>query len=97
MSQDQIQQLIADANSGNYSRRDLLQRAAAMGLSLPAAVALFAGARPLSAFAQDASPAAGATNPLGVDPAAPLDVVIFKGGLGDEYAIYVNDNMYKEL
>ena len=97
MSQDPIQQLIADANSGNYSRRQLLERAANLGLTFPAAVALFTGARPLSAFAQDASPAPGATNPLGVDPAAPLDVVIFKGGLGDEYAIYVNDNMYKAL
>ncbi len=94
--QDQIRQLMADANSGQHSRRALLQRAAAMGLSFPAAVALFTGARPLSAFAQ-ASPAAGATNPLGVDPAAPLDVVIFKGGFGDNYAINVNDNLYGAL
>lgn len=33
-------------------------------------------------------------NPLGVDPTAPLDVVIFKGGYSDEYAIFVNDNMF---
>src|SRR5690348_16677130 len=96
-TQDQIQQLIADANSGQYNRRDLLRRAAAMGLSFPAAVALFTGAMPLSALAQDASPAAGATNPLGVDPAAPLDVVIFKGGFGDDYAINVNQNLYNKL
>ena len=63
MTDRQIHQLIADAKSGNHSRRALLQRAAAMGLSFPAAVALFTGARPLSAFAQDATPAAGATNP----------------------------------
>ncbi|MDP9363665.1 MAG: N-acetylglucosamine/diacetylchitobiose ABC transporter substrate-binding protein, partial [Chloroflexota bacterium] len=46
-----------------------------------------------------ASPAAGdpSLNPLGVDPNAPLDVVIFKGGYGDEYALYVNDQMYKRL
>ena len=97
MSQDQIQQLMRDARSGSHSRRALLQRAAAMGLSFPAAVALFTGARPLSAFAQDASPAAGATNPLGIDPTAPLDVVIFKGGLGDDYAINVNENIYGKL
>jgi N-acetylglucosamine transport system substrate-binding protein len=96
-TQDQIQRLIHDANSGNYSRRQLLQRAAAMGLSFSAAVTLFTGAIPLSAYAQDASPAPGATNPLGVDPAAPLDVVIFDGGLGDEYAINVNDNLYGKL
>jgi N-acetylglucosamine transport system substrate-binding protein len=95
--QDEIRKLLADAESGNHSRRDLLRRAAAMGLSFPAAVALFTGARPLSAFAQDASPAPGATNPLGVDPAAPLDVVIFKGGFGDNYAINVNDNLYGKL
>jgi N-acetylglucosamine transport system substrate-binding protein len=36
-------------------------------------------------------------NPLGVDPNAPLDIVIFKGGYGDDYAIYVRDQMYKRL
>ena len=97
MAHDPIQQLLVDAQSGHHSRRDLLRRAAALGLSFPAAVALFTGARPLSAFAQDASPAPGATNPLGVDPNAPLDVVIFKGGFGDNYAINVNDNLYKKL
>jgi N-acetylglucosamine transport system substrate-binding protein len=96
VTQDPIQQLIADANSGNYSRRQLLERAAKLGVSFPAAVALFTGARPLSAFAQG-TPAAGATNPLGVDPAAPLDVVIFDGGLGDEYAVNVNENLYGQL
>ena len=96
-SQDQIQKLLFDAQSGQHSRRDLLRRAAAMGLSFPAAVALFTGAMPLSALAQDASPAPGATNPLGVDPAAPLDVVIFKGGFGDNYAINVNQNLYNKL
>jgi N-acetylglucosamine transport system substrate-binding protein len=39
----------------------------------------------LPAWAQDAD------NPLGVDPAAPLDVVIFKGGFGDNYALNVNE------
>ncbi|MCC6704163.1 MAG: carbohydrate ABC transporter, N-acetylglucosamine/diacetylchitobiose-binding protein, partial [Thermomicrobiales bacterium] len=45
-------------------------------------------AGPTGASAQD-------DNPLGVDPAAPLDVVIFKGGYSDEYAIFVNDVMWK--
>ena len=87
----QIQRLIEEFNSGHYSRRDVLRRAAALGLSVPALVALSTGAVPLRAFAQDTS------NPLGVDPAAPLDVVIFKGGYGDDYAKYVNDNMYSKL
>ena len=29
--------------------------------------------------------------------AAPLDVVIFKGGFGDDYAINVNENLYNKL
>lgn len=98
MQADSIEQLVADAGTNNFDRRDLLKRAAALGLSFPAAVALFTGARPLSAFAQDATPEGGtpvgATNPLGVDPAAPLDVVIFKGGFGDNYAINVNENLW---
>ena len=88
---DSIRALIADEASGRYSRRQIMYRGAALGLSLPAMAMLFGGARPLSAVAQDAA------NPLGVDPAAPLDVVIFKGGFGDDYAKYVNDEMYKKL
>jgi len=70
------------------NRRRLLGGAAALGAA--------GMVRPFGAFAQDSTPATAPvnTNPLGVDPAAPLDVVIFKGGYGDDYAIYVNDNMY---
>jgi hypothetical protein len=89
MTHDPIRQLIADEASGRYSRRHILQRAAALGLSAPAVAALFAGAIPLSTLAQDAD------NPLGVDPSAPLDVVIFKGGFGDDYALHVN-KMYQQ-
>lgn len=85
MTHDPIRQLIADEASGRYSRRQILQRAAALGLSAPAVATLFAGAIPVRTFAQDAD------NPLGVDPAAPLDVVIFKGGFGDDYALHVNE------
>ena len=91
MNDKLIQRLVEDEASGRYSRRQILQRAAALGLSAPAVAALFAGVIPVRVLAQDAD------NPLGVDPAAPLDVVIFKGGFGDDYAIYVNDNMYKKL
>ena len=97
--QDQILQLIHDAESGNFSRRSLLKRASALGLSFPAAVALFAGLVPLSALAQatpEGTPS-GATNPLGVTPSDPLDVVIFKGGYGDDYAVNVNTNLYGKL
>jgi N-acetylglucosamine transport system substrate-binding protein len=87
----EVRQLVADEASGRFSRREIMVRGAALGLSLPAMAALFAGVRPLSALAQDTS------NPFGVDPAAPLDVVIFKGGFGDDYAKYVNENMYAKL
>jgi N-acetylglucosamine transport system substrate-binding protein len=36
-----------------------------------------------------------ADNPFGVDPKAPLDVVIFKGGFSDEYAKY-HESMYNK-
>ncbi|HEY7484938.1 MAG TPA: N-acetylglucosamine/diacetylchitobiose ABC transporter substrate-binding protein [Streptosporangiaceae bacterium] len=35
-----------------------------------------------------------AANPFNVSPTAPLDVVIFKGGLGDEYATQVHEPAY---
>ena len=67
-----IQRLIEDEASGLYSRRQILQRAAALGLSAPAMAALFTGAIPVRVLAQ------GADNPLGVDTAAPLDVASSK-------------------
>ncbi len=89
MTHDLIQRLIDDEASGRYSRRQILQRAAAMGLSASAVAALFAGAIPVRAQTPVAD------NPLGVDPTAPLDVVIFKGGFGDDYALHVNE-MYTQ-
>jgi N-acetylglucosamine transport system substrate-binding protein len=112
-----------------YSRRELLRRAAAAGLALPAVGAVLAAcgngatatpatsggglANPTQAAATTAattgaaspaaSPAAGpitiptgaALNPLGVKDNAPLDVVIFKGGYGDDYAIHAEE-IYKQ-
>ena len=91
MSRDRVQELIAEMAAGRASRRDILRRATALGLSAPAIAALSAGVLPMRALAQAAE------NPLGVDPAAPLDIVIFKGGYGDDYAIYVKDQMYQKL
>src|SRR5687767_9512677 len=42
-----IHRLIQDEAGGRYSRRQILQRAAALGLSAPAVAALFAGAIPV--------------------------------------------------
>jgi N-acetylglucosamine transport system substrate-binding protein len=62
------------------SRRQLMQRGAALGISATALSVAFVQ-KSAMAIAQ------GAENPLGVDPNAPLDVVIFKGGYSDEYAL----------
>lgn len=87
MHDSRVRLLLQEASRNHYTRRQLVQRAAALGLSVSA----FNAATVAGAAAQDTS------NPLGVDPAAPLDVVIFKGGFGDDYAINVNENLYGKL
>ena len=76
--------LVDEAARRHYSRRQIMRRGVALGLSVPAILAAANVVHPTPAFAQDAN------NPLGVDPSAPLDVVIFKGGFGDDYALNVN-------
>jgi len=85
-----IDQLFREVAEKGLSRRQMIQRAAMMGISASALTVAFVG-KAHEAVAQ------GAENPLGVDPAAPLDVVIFKGGYGDDYAINVNENLYGAL
>lgn len=84
-----IDQLFREVAEKGMSRRQLMQRAAVLGISASAlSVALAQVSQ--SAMAQ------GMENPLGVDPNAPLDVVIFKGGYGDDYAI-TNNALYSKL
>jgi len=86
---ERIDQLFKEAATTGMSRRQLMQRGAALGI----------GATALSvAFVQKAHEAVaqGAENPLAVDPEAPLDVVIFKGGYGDDYALD-NNTRYTAL
>ncbi len=90
MSDRVVTQLVDEATRRHYSRRQIIQRGVALGLAAPAIATAVSAVRPMPTFAQDAS------NPLGVDPAAPLDVVIFKGGFGDNYALNVNE-MYNQL
>jgi N-acetylglucosamine transport system substrate-binding protein len=73
--------------TGPYpTRRSLLRTAVTAGVALPLLSACVTGGD------DDADPAAGNTgaksadNPLGVKAETPLEVVIFKGGYGDEYA-----------
>ena len=77
-------------------RRQFLQRLAAAGLlTVPGAGVLSAcatgGGGPAPAAQGDVS----AQNPLGVAADAGLDVVIFKGGYGDEYALF-HEELYKK-
>lgn len=71
-------------------RRQFLQRLAAAGLlALPGAGVLSACATAGGGGTAPAPAAGGAksaTNPFGVVAESPLDVVIFKGGYGDDYA-----------
>ncbi len=83
----------------NVSGRTVLGRAAAVSLlALPAAGLLEA-----CATSNSGSPSGGSsggtvsdTNPLGVDPNAPLEVVIFNGGFGDAYATKHHVPLYQK-
>lgn len=93
MTKDQatrIDKLFKEVAEKGLNRRQMIQRAGMMGIS---------GMALTTAFLQTSQQAVadGHENPLGVDPTAPLDVVIFKGGYGDDYAINVNENLYGAL
>jgi len=83
----------------SVSRRTVLQRAAAVSLvALPAAGLLDACATGGGGGSTPASTggAKSASNPLGVDPKAPLEVIIFNGGFGDKYATEGHIPLYKK-
>ncbi|MEV6350824.1 N-acetylglucosamine/diacetylchitobiose ABC transporter substrate-binding protein [Actinoplanes sp. NPDC051851] len=77
-------------------RRSLLRRAAAVGLlaapgvSFLSACAGSGGDEPT----EQASGTKSAENPLGIDPAAGLEIVIFDGGLGTKYATDVDTPLF---
>ncbi|MEU4535296.1 N-acetylglucosamine/diacetylchitobiose ABC transporter substrate-binding protein [Streptosporangium sp. NPDC023825] len=89
---------------GDITRRQMLRRIgmsaliAGPGAGLLTACATGGGAAP--AAPASAAPSAGgavsAKNPFGVAADAPLEVVIFKGGLGDSYATEVHEPLYKK-
>ncbi|MEE1926781.1 N-acetylglucosamine/diacetylchitobiose ABC transporter substrate-binding protein [Streptomyces sp. TRM 70351] len=72
----------------DVNRRDLLRRAAALGLiTVPGMTALSACASGGTGGGDTiAKGEVSEDNPFGVTPGSPLDVVIFKGGFGDAYA-----------
>lgn len=69
--------------TSNISRRTLLRAAAALGVSAPLLGACVTGGGPGPGPAErgERSP----QNPFGVKDGTPLEVVVFKGGYGDEY------------
>ncbi|MEU8263874.1 N-acetylglucosamine/diacetylchitobiose ABC transporter substrate-binding protein [Micromonospora sp. NPDC048999] len=81
------------------NRREILRRTAAAGLLATPAAGLLAGcATPGGDDKGDADTYKGTKseqNPLGVKEDAPLEVVIFNGGFGEEYA-KAHEAMYKE-
>src|SRR5947207_256362 len=81
------------------SRRTLLRNAAAVSLvALPGAALLDACATGGggSGSTSGSTGSVSKENPLGVDPKAPLEVVIFAGGYSDQYATQVHVPLYKK-
>jgi N-acetylglucosamine transport system substrate-binding protein len=76
------------------SRRDLLHGAAAVG-AVTATGALTGCAMGGDSDNEGAKGGVNAANPLGVKEDAPLEVVIFNGGFGEEYA-KAHEAMYRE-
>ncbi|MEU8244051.1 N-acetylglucosamine/diacetylchitobiose ABC transporter substrate-binding protein [Actinoplanes missouriensis] len=76
-------------------RRSILTTAATTALTAPLLGACVTSSGPSSSGADAPSGAKSADNPLGVKADAPLEVVVFKGGYGDEYAIAA-ESTYKQ-
>lgn len=82
-----------------FDRRDFLRRAAYLAAAAGSTSLL--GACATGGGGDTTAPTTKPTgkvdpnNPFGVDPKAPLDVVIFKGGFGDDYAKY-HESMYQK-
>jgi N-acetylglucosamine transport system substrate-binding protein len=87
----------AQPAGGDLTRRGLLRASAAAGLlAVPAAGLLEACASGGgNSNSGGGSGAKSATNPFGVKDDAPLEVVIFNGGFGDDYAKF-DEQMYNK-
>lgn len=78
-------------------RRDVLRRALAAGVLVTPVGGALASCATAGGGGADggAKGEVSRENPLGVDPNAPLEVVIFDGGFGDEYAKY-DEKIYQK-
>ena len=78
-------------------RRTLLRRAAAVGLLATPAVGMLSACVGSSEDTQKQSEGTvSATNPLGIDTKAPVEIIIFNGGLGTKYATDVDTPLYNK-
>ncbi|WP_249998042.1 N-acetylglucosamine/diacetylchitobiose ABC transporter substrate-binding protein [Actinoplanes sp. M2I2] len=79
-------------------RRTLLRRAAAVGLLATPAVGMLSAC--VGSSEEDAPEQATGTksadNPLGIDPKAGVEIVIFNGGLGTDYATKVDTPLFNK-
>src|SRR5688500_8966705 len=75
------------------TRRTLLRAGGAIGLAAPAAGLLAACATAEESTGTGAKGEVTTENPLGVAGTANLDVVVFKGGYGDDYAKF-HESLY---
>jgi len=80
-----------------YSRRLFLQRAILASVAAAGGGSVLAGCASGGGESQDTSKGVdkSADNPFGVKSDAPLDVVIFKGGYGDDYAKF-HEELYQK-
>src|SRR4051812_47749519 len=70
----------------DLNRRDVLKRTAAIGMLAGPAAGLLGACASGGGNSNSGTGSKSKTNPLGVKEDAPLDVVIFKGGYGDDWA-----------
>lgn len=80
----------------DLSRRTLLRRAAAAGLLATPAASFLAACAGSSGGSKSSSGGAAksADNPFGVKDGSKVDVVVFNGGLGTDYATYDNTSIF---
>ncbi|BAL86916.1 putative ABC transporter substrate-binding protein [Actinoplanes missouriensis 431] len=90
---------MSEITSSDLDRRTLLRRAAAVGLAATPAVGMLSacvGGGTEEDAPEQATGEKSADNPLGVDPKAGIEVLIFDGGLGTKYATDVDIPLYNK-
>lgn len=87
---------MSDIARSELDRRSLLRRAGAVGFAAIPAVGMLSACVGGSAeeTTDQATGTKSADNPLGIDPKAPIEIVIFDGGLGTKYATDVDTPIY---